>query len=170
MMRLSEQYQLVNRFRESAPVDVEALAEALGIEVHSAFLEQDISGMLERDKSDDQYRITINALDPQTRQRFTLAHELGHYMLHRHLIGDGVDDDRAYRSTAKGKYHNTAIGPRQETEANKFAANVLMPFELIKALKAKGIETPEDLARELGVSEHAMYIRLGRPYPARFQF
>lgn len=53
--------------------------------------------MLER--VGDTFLITVAANDPLTRQRFTLAHELGHYMLHRTLIGDGLDDDRAYRST-----------------------------------------------------------------------
>ena len=86
-------------------------------------------------------------------------------MLHRHLIGDGVDDDRGYRSTSRGKYHNTKIGPKEETEANRFAASVLMPMDLINSLmEEKGISETTELARELRVSEHALSIRIGRPY------
>ena len=89
---------------------------------------------------------------------------LGHYIYHRSLIGDGVDDDRAYRSTIVGKYHNTRIGPREETEANRFAADVLMPWGVISELQARGHNEVDELARALGVSEHAMCVRLGVPY------
>ena len=162
-MKLSEQYEMINRYRQTTPVDVEGLVTALGVDLHYAYLGPEVSGMIER--CGDGYRITINAVDPPTRKRFTIAHELGHYMLHRPLIGDGLDDDRAYRSTAVGQYHNTAVGPREETEANKFAANVLMPLHLINRLHANGVTDVKDLARELGVSEHAMSIRVGEPYP-----
>ncbi len=160
-MRLSEEYETINQYRRAAPVDVVGLSSALGVPVHEAFLAQGISGMIER--SGDGYQIVVNAMDSPTRQRFTVAHELGHYMLHRHLIGNGVDDDRLYRSTEIGKYHNTAVGPREETEANRFAASVLMPHDLIEAKQHAGINSPAQLARELGVSEHAMCIRLGIP-------
>lgn len=162
-MTLSEQYEIINEFRKTAPVDVRAAAEAVGVTVREAYLPSDVSGMLERDGK-GHFVITVNASHPSTRKRFTIAHELGHYMLHRHLVGDGVDDDRAYRSTNVGKYHNTRIGPREETEANKFAASVLMPLNLIKELQSKGVTSPAALARQLGVSEHAMCIRLGVPY------
>lgn len=168
-MRLSEQYETINRFRRIAPVNVEGLAQALGVRVHRAWLDDDISGMIER-RRNGSYQIVVNAAHPSTRQRFTIAHELGHYMLHRHLIGDGVDDDRAYRSTQAGKYFNTAIGPKEETEANRFAVSVLMPHDLIERLKEeRGHTTPRELARDLEVSEHAMSIRLGVPYDRKMR-
>ena len=71
MMRLSDQYETINRFRRKAPVDVEGLAEALGVDVHYAYLEDGISGMIERGAL-DVYMISINADDPPTRQRPTL--------------------------------------------------------------------------------------------------
>lgn len=86
-------------------------------------------------------------------------------MLHRHLIGDGIDDDRAYRSTNVGKYHNMSIGPEEETEANRFAAGLLMPKESIQKLRAEGM-TPIQMAERLQVSAHAMHIKLGVPYNA----
>ena len=158
-MKYADELRLINDFRESAPVNVRGLASALGLEVHDAYLDDEISGMIER--SGDTYKITVNTVHPSTRQRFTIAHELGHYMMHRGLIGDGVDDDRAYRSTHDGKYHNTAIGPKEETEANKFAASLLMPMNLIEMLRVEGFKTPASLAHHLDVSEHAMRIRVG---------
>jgi Zn-dependent peptidase ImmA (M78 family) len=116
--------------------------------------------MLERDNN-NKYTISVNAAHHPNRRRFTLAHEIGHYILHRKLVQDGVDDDRAYRSTQAGKYHNTLIGPREETEANKFAASVLMPFDLIKQVASEeSTMSAGVLARRFGVSEHAMEIRL----------
>lgn len=157
------EFAVINRYRESAPVNVQGLCEELGIKVHKAYLAPEISGMIES-RGAGKYMISVNAGDHTNRQRFTIAHELGHYMLHRGLIGDGVDDDRAYRSTNKGKYHNTNIGPREETEANKFAADVLMPWALVTKFRKEYIGDPDHLARKLaaqfGVSQQAMEIRL----------
>ena len=163
-MNIAEQWDVMTAARKTLPVDVHGLPARLGVQVKEAFLADGISGMLER--IGDKFLITINAVDPHTRQRFTLAHELGHYMLHRHLIGDGVDDDRAYRSTNIGKYHNTLIGPKEETEANKFAANLLMPRDLVRQEWQKSAATVPAMAALFGVSEHAMSIRLGVPYEA----
>lgn len=162
-MRYSEQLALVNRFRRSAPVDVEGLSFALGVPVQYAHLDPDISGLIEH-TGNDRFRIVVNADHAKTRQRFTIAHELGHYMLHRHLIGNGVSDSRAYRSTNKGAYQNTNVGPKQETEANKFAVSLLMPDELIDQIKKQGHNSPAAQAKALGVSEQAYCIRVGIPY------
>ena len=163
-MNLSEKLEIVNEFRESVPVDVEGLARALGLVVHRAFLSDDLSGML-APMGEGTYRITVNAHHPPTRQRFTIAHELGHFLLHKHLIGSGVDDDGVYRSTSAGVYKNIAIGPKEETEANKVATTILMPYDLIERFKKdEGVDTPKRLAEAFGVSEHAMSIRLRAPY------
>jgi Zn-dependent peptidase ImmA (M78 family) len=168
-LTLAEQLDLIISFRKSAPVNVEGLVASLGIGLRYVSLPADVSGMIE--KAGDTYVISVNAADPPTRQRFTIAHELGHYVYHRHLLGDGVEEDRAYRSIATGRYRNTNIGKREETEANKFAVNLLMPLELIDAVKRdEGMTTPEQLARRFGVSVHTMSIRLGVPYrPAQAQ-
>lgn len=162
-MDLSQRLEILKRHRQAVPVDVERLASDLGLNIHYAFLDSNISGMLEC-VGDDQYRITVNASDPRSRQRFTVAHEIGHYLKHRHLIGDGLDDDRAYRSTAAGKYHNTAIGPKQETEANKLAASILMPQDSIDEYVRMHGKQVKKLADIFGVSEHAMSIQLGVEY------
>lgn len=153
-------FDIINKFRETAPVDVEGLTKALGLNLRYAYLDSNIAGMIE--KSDDSYTITVNASDAETRQRFTIAHELGHYVHHRDRIGDGIEDNRMYRNT--GAFHNTKIGALQETQANQFAANLLMPSELIHKLRNSGVTNEREMARRLGVSLHAMCIRLGVPY------
>ena len=78
-MKETNEYAVVNRYRETIPVDIRGLCDELGVQVHSAFLDPDISGMLES-KGNGRYKITVNASDRATRQRFTIAHELGHYI------------------------------------------------------------------------------------------
>lgn len=162
MVRFSEQWKILNKARDSAPTDLRVVASALGVKVREAYVPKGISGMIEADGKGG-HIITINANDPPTRKRFTLAHELGHYMLHRDLIGDGLDDDRLYRSTEAGKYHNMAVGPQEEIEANRFAAKLLMPEKLVRA-KYDKTGSARETARHFGVSEHAMSIVLGIPY------
>lgn len=167
-MNFAEELATVNRYRAHVPVDIEGLAGALGIKIKGAFLGKDISGILEHSKSDG-YVISVNASHSEARRRFTIAHELGHYLLHKQLVGDGIGDDKAYRSTSVGKYHNTAIGAYEETQANKFAASLLMPMDLIDEIKkSEGIDDPATLAKRFNVSEHAMCIRLGVPYEPAF--
>ena len=164
MTTLSQQYETINRFKAASPVDVEGLATALGVEVRYLRLDEGIAGFIEQPQR-DQFAIGVNSADPVTRQRFTIAHEIGHFMLHRHLIGRGVDDDKMYRNT-EARFQNTSIGRQQETEANRFAANVLMPYEAIERVKReRGTESPDVLATVFAVSRHAMHIRLGVPYP-----
>lgn len=176
-MRFSEQMTLVTRFMQRAPVDIEGLALSLGLPVREAYLGDDMAGMLEKassgflNRTPSGYQIVVNADQPDTRKRFTIAHEIGHFLYHRHLIGSGVGDSKAFRSTDRQRYHNTAIGPKQEAEANQFAATVLMPKSLVdRVARDEGLNSPAALAKRFGVSEHAMCIRLGVPYEPHFAF
>ena len=62
-------------------LDVEAIAEKLGAEVIFDKLGDDVSGLLVREA--DRVVIGVNDAHPETRQRFTIAHELGHLVLHQ---------------------------------------------------------------------------------------
>src|SRR5437868_2237389 len=71
---------LLERFRiASPPVPVERIARGLGAELRFVPYEGNISGMLFHDEGT--VIIGVNALHPRTRQRFTIAHELGHLLL-----------------------------------------------------------------------------------------
>lgn len=141
------------------PVNIEAIIRAFGLKVDKkADLDPEIAGQIER-LPDGTFKISANRLDHYYRQRFTLAHELAHYLYHSHLIGDGVDDSKAYRSIPEGQFYNTQIGPTEETEANRFAAAVLMPSDLVRSVWE---ETPNvsQVAQKFQVSSQAMEIRL----------
>lgn len=141
------------------PVNIEAIIRSLGISLDKkARLDASISGQLER-LGPENYKISVNDDGNYFRARFTMAHELGHYLLHAHLIGEGVDDSLAYRSEPDGNFYNQNIGPSEETEANKFAAGLLMPKSKLTAEDAVG-RSIVDLAKLFQVSQKAMEIRL----------
>lgn len=152
-------FDIITQYMDSAPVNVRGLCARLGIEISQAEMPEDCSGGLER-INDDVYKIIVNASHSEVRKRFTIAHELGHYIYHRSLLGDGICDNTAYRSDRNSQYAHPHIGPDHETEANRFAAGLLMPGHLIRELWDHGITDSEKMADYLDVSKPAMRIRL----------
>lgn len=158
-MNVKDSLAVVKKYWDTAPVDVYAIARELGIELNFVYLPQNISGRIRR-KDGSKYVIDINSRHSATRQRFTVAHELGHYIYHRDLLGKGVGDTLAFRADGTDM-PNLAITKVHEQQANTFAANLLMPNHLIERLQGQGFKTPQQLAEKLGVSEQAMRIKLG---------
>lgn len=152
--------ELIRKHQLRAPVNVEGLIRELGLYLDKkGELQPDISGQIEPSPNGS-YKITVNKSDHHYRQRFTMAHELGHYLFHRDAIGAGIDDDRMYRSTASGNFYNTIISREQETQANQFAANLLMPAPLVlKAWEERGRDL-KAVANLFQVSPAALRIRL----------
>lgn len=148
----------VRAFQLRAPVDVREMAEGLGLNVWRKSLTGDVSGMILRDHKHGGkagYSIFVNAAHPRTRQRFTIAHEIAHFLLHRDRIGDGIEDDALLRS---------GLSTLEEVQANKLAAKILMPLHLLRREMNAGTRKLPELARKFGVSPQAMSIRLGLPY------
>jgi Zn-dependent peptidase ImmA (M78 family) len=160
MKTISEVLEIVNHFRERVPVDVRGLALALGASISEDELDPTISGILHK-HGEGRFSITVNSRHPRLRRRFTIAHEIGHLIFHSNLIGDGIIDNKAYR--AEGIQNRSKIG--QRTEANKFAANLLMPATAIINLQDEGITSVKEIAERLGVSEAAVSIRLSATKP-----
>ncbi|MEC9199312.1 MAG: ImmA/IrrE family metallo-endopeptidase [Pseudomonadota bacterium] len=125
-------YEKIRPFLVEAPVPLEQVARSLGLSVQmSAELAEGISGEIACDSG--KYKISTSGEEHPYRQRFTLAHELGHYALHKSLIGNGLDDNKMYRSDAQiGNYANSAVKLVHERQANAFAAKILMPRELLE--------------------------------------
>ena len=155
METLSE-YTIIDRFKETAPVDVTGLAETLGLSVwEDEDLPVHVSGKLFLDPehpSPSGYSISVRASDPYVRKRFTVAHEIAHFVLHRNRIGASVTDDEFYRSN---------LSSWEEVEANRFAADILMPRKLLLKYIAIHGENASILSDIFKVSEAAMQIRLG---------
>jgi Zn-dependent peptidase ImmA (M78 family) len=142
----------------TAPIEVRAVAEAANARVVYEDLDDDVSGFLLRDKGS--ITIAINKQHPPNRQRFTLAHEIGHLVLHADQ-GDRLWLDKAYYfrdgSSSKGDQAS-------EVQANQFAAGLLMPEELVRAEVGDIDHITEidvkRLAKKFEVSERAMTFRL----------
>lgn len=84
--------------------------------------------------------ITINSeIEYPGKKRFVIAHELGHYEMHRHLIVMHNDTDATLEFFKGGD---------QEAEANEFASELLMPEALFKK-ECKGKKFSPDLLRLL---------------------
>ena len=126
----------------------------MGIDVYTTDRwENNISGMISKTRS-GRYEIYTNGKHPATRRRFTIAHEISHYLLHRDLMDGEVYED--YLLRASGAWANPVI----ESEANKLAADILMPMRLLRDEYDKGLKTIEQLADRFEVSKSAMSIRL----------
>jgi hypothetical protein len=154
---MNETYgDIIRRHQQSAPVDITALANDLGLTVLMSYdLPAGISGKIALDPIEggtSGYAITVNALENRTRKRFTVAHECGHFLLHRDKIGDELTDDALYRSDK--------LPTSAEYEANNMAADLLMPNHLVSLMQRSGLVTATSLAGAFGVSVAAMEVRL----------
>lgn len=137
---------------------VRRIAEGEKIELREAEL-RDVSGALY--KNDGKWILVVNSGDATARKIFTIAHELGHYFLHKKNSDQFVDGglvNSFYLRSETEKFN------RAELEANEFAGNLLMPKKEIEAIMAgKEVFSYEDvalLASKFGVSDFAMNTRL----------
>lgn len=155
--------KVIERFQQQAPVDVGGVAAALEVNVFAEDLGKNVSGILRRDDKlggKSGYVILVHTRHPLNRQRFTVAHELGHFVLHRDRVNaaDVIEEDEFYRAFP---------GP-VEREANEFADDLLMPWSLINVITGDGVKDLPTMAERLGVSKQALAIRLGLPYDERW--
>lgn len=157
---MKDALSILQSYLHEAPVNIEGLIRELGIELDKkADLDESIAGQIERLKN-GKYKISVNKDDHYYRQRFTMAHELGHYFFHRSLIGDGVNDSKAYRSTCEGQFCNANIKPSHETRANQFAASILMPEPLVCEIYKELKGDVAEIAKRFQASKQAMQIRI----------
>lgn len=153
-----EEVDLTREYTQQPPVKVGELAKALGLEVVRSPLKPGISGLIQpAPGASDGFEIRVNKFESRERQRFTVAHEIAHFLLHRDSIGRGVVDTILYRSQLTSK---------KEAEANRLAADILMPLPVVeRELQNSGCRRDEEgaefLASIFGVSGQAMKIRLG---------
>jgi len=140
------------------PVDVVRIAKEFGLTVWTQDLPDNVSGMIKKDADHGGragYSIIVNGKHARVRQRFTVAHEIAHFLLHSDKIGDGLEDDSPlYRSE---------LSTKEEVQANKLAAKILMTFHLLTIEMKSGVRDARELAERFDVSLQAMSIRLGLP-------
>lgn len=149
----------------SAPTPVEKIAKALAVQLRFSPFDDELSGMIY--VKDGVPIIGVNSLHHPNRQRFTIAHELGHLELHRQMITKNVHVDKNFPALMRDP--TSATGTEQiEIQANQFAAELLMPRDLIEqALAGKQFdidddEPMEEIAKKFRVSKQALQYRIRR--------
>lgn len=151
---------------KSTPTPVEKIAKLLGAQVRFAPFDEELSGMVYIKEGVP--IIGVNSLHHPNRQRFTIAHELGHLELHREMITSNVHVDKKFPALMRDA--NSATGTEKiEIEANQFASELLMPRSLIQEVLAGkqfdiDDEGPiEELAKRFRVSRQALEYRIRNP-------
>lgn len=128
----------------SIPLNIEAALKYYGMRI---FYEDmgDLSGYLE--KRSTGWIAGVNTYQSEQRQRFTLAHELGHFCLHNHLISGSHKEKIFFRS---------AVTDHMEKEANEFASDLLIPKVALLEQIRSGNNKLSNLASYFNVSLDAM--------------
>ena len=132
---------------DSYPVDVIKIAHDNDFKVFAQFLPPKVSGMIMVDDDgkfegfDASRVIVVNQYDPPLRRRFTIAHELAHFFLHR------VDTATLYAHRDEGSRS------RQETEADQFAMHLLVPEPMLRhafsEIKSRFGSAPESICKNV---------------------
>lgn len=152
------QRAIVEQYLREYPVRLGSLARALDVDIKVSSMPTGISGQIAREGN--RYVIRVNRNEARERQRFTIGHELSHFLLHKDVVDAsprGITDNVLYRSGAP---------ERIEYEANRLAADLVMPMALVEQKlrdEFNGIVTEatiESLADSFEVSKAAMEIRL----------
>lgn len=152
---------------KEAPVDVTSIARSLGVDVSYSPAEDSLSGFILRNDETGKTIIGVNSTQHPLRQRFTVAHEIGHYLLH---VKERVHVDRregGYQVKLRNPASSTGTNV-EEMEANLFAAELLMPEKFLREDLAGYdhldiFETDpllDELKRKYQVSGRALTIRL----------
>ncbi len=121
------------------------------IEIEYKDMDSADSGSLSYDKKKCKWIMCVNRKHNIKRQRFTMAHELGHYILHKEKNVEFVDTT-FFRNSEKDAV---------EYNANEFASRLLMPESEVRTLiDVDGVKNIGNLAEKFNVSAAAMKYRV----------
>jgi Zn-dependent peptidase ImmA (M78 family) len=136
---------------DKIPVDPARVADSLGVKVVEAHLDADVSGAIQKE-ADEPAVIFVSAADHPNRQRFTCAHEIGHFVKH--------DGDANVWGYIDYRDEAASMGvDADERYANAFAAALLMPQREVERLHELELDD-QQMAKRFGVSQVAMVNRL----------
>ncbi|MBC8064841.1 MAG: ImmA/IrrE family metallo-endopeptidase, partial [Chlorobia bacterium] len=144
--------------------DLERVAKHLGLSVQPAALGDNVSGLLVVENG--RGMIGFSDEHPITRQRFTIAHEIGHFVMH--LSNGSLFIDRDFSAVYRRDKKSETGEQLREIEANSFAAALLMPESLVKLeMSSLNFDWGEEhalrvLADKFQVSTQAMSLRLAK--------
>lgn len=138
---------------KKAPIDPEAISEAEGFEVVYATFNGAIADEVAGFSEPQNGRIVVNRDLNSNRKVFTIAHELGHHILH----SDYLDDDGRYQVFPRMNAYS-GVKPPEEQEADAFAAELLVPLDMLR--KYVDFASPSELASMFMVSRDVILNRM----------
>ncbi len=132
------------------PVPIEELAQLAGITKIAPIVGEGFEGALMANAEKSEGAIFFSGGKPRSRQRFTIGHELGHFLLpwHRQSTFQCTTEDISSR--AKGDW---------EIQANRFSAELLMPTQLVKQ-RLKALRDPEIMHIRALADEYATSLEM----------
>lgn len=155
-------FEILTKFGISElPIPIKKIAKKRGVQIKPYKFEDDVSGLLLI--KDRVSTIGYNPLESAVRQRFTIAHELGHYELHRKESGLFVD--KKFKVHFRDPVSSSGID-NKEREANAFAAAILMPKHLlVREIRESDFDLADEsflknIAKKFNVSIQAMSYRI----------
>lgn len=127
---------------EKGYIDVTKLAKLYGIQVFLSTNEsEDFNACIEYDNKTGEYRILVNPTQPYERQRFSIAHELAHYILHK----EKLDREGRLNRSPEDQVNKT-----EDNKADKLAAEILMPTVLVeKYSEENNISKTQQITKEI---------------------
>jgi Zn-dependent peptidase ImmA (M78 family) len=155
-------FEILTKLRISElPIPIKKIAKKRGVQIKPYKFEDDVSGLLLI--KDRVSTIGYNPLESDVRQRFTIAHELGHFELHRKESGLFVD--KKFKVHFRDQVSASGYD-KKEKQANAFAAAILMPEPvLIQEINKSEYDLADEsclkeLAKKFNVSTQAMSFRI----------
>ena len=146
---------LINNDMFKVPVDVVKIAKLNDIAVYEGDLEKSVSGAIRYNKEKENFEILVNKNDTRERKRFTIAHEIGHFFLHKEiLMSDEIHIDIMYRMPNEDEEQK-----KRERDVDYFAGALLMNKTLLTKMYNES-NTITELAKIFDVSVSAMTVRL----------
>lgn len=130
-----------------SPLDLRALVSLLNIRLEIKPMASDVSGYLKNIAG--RWVIGVNSLHHPRRQNFTIAHELAHYCLHTENMSD-FEDTVLFRNGDSNSV---------ESQANNFAAELLMPETEFRDFISNHSSNIDDIANHFNVSGMAVRVR-----------
>ena len=156
---MTDKIDILRRYTaQPGPVDTVGLIRALGIDYAEEPMPAGDSGRIVCD-AEGRCRIIVNMAERPQRKRFTAAHELAHFLLHRDLLDARGHLDRLFDEAAM-RNPDSPLSHKHEVQANRFAADLLMPAAEIRADYDPRTDNVAELAKRFDVSKKAMTIRL----------
>lgn len=156
--------EIAEKYKGITPVPIVSIAKDLGLSIYETKdFDDSQSGSLK--KEGENFVIYLNVNHPYTRQRFTIAHEIAHFLLHKSYFDTIAEHvsliKQPYPALNRGGAVSTPEEQKMELDANQLAAELLMPEETFKYVWAHHNKIDE-VANQFEVSQSAANFRASK--------